>query len=247
MSELVGKVGIITGASSGIGKATAVALARKGVKVVLAARRKERLEVVRDQIESQGGSALAVQTEITDSRAVDSLVKRAMEKFGRVDILINSAGIMPLSFMKSTRIAEWDETIDVNLKGVLYGIAAVLPIMLNQKSGHIVNFSSVAGRRIMATGIVYSATKAAIDIISEGLRAELSPSTGIRITVICPGTVVSEIRDGIADEEMKRLISEWKFEFLPAEAIANAILYALSQPMVVSVNDILIRPTGQPR
>jgi NADP-dependent 3-hydroxy acid dehydrogenase YdfG len=247
METLAGKVGIVTGASSGIGEATAVALASKEAKVVLVARRLERLKALKDRIENLGGEAIVIEADITKRFAVEAMAMSTVETFGRIDILVNNAGILSASMIKDLRVEEWERNIDVNLKGMLYGIAAVLPVMIKQGSGHIINISSVAARNVLPGGVIYSTTKSAIETFSEGFRQELSPSTGIRITVIRPGTVDTEARQGITDEEIKRSLSEWRFEFLRPEQIAAAILYAIAQPPEVSVNEVLIRPTRQPR
>jgi NADP-dependent 3-hydroxy acid dehydrogenase YdfG len=248
MKQLTDKVAIITGASSGIGEAAAVALAHHGARVALAARRIERLETLKQRIESEGGEAIAVKVDVTRRTEVENLVEKTLQAFGRIDILINNAGIMPLTFMKNLHVDEWERTIDVNVKGVLYGIAAVLPTMMEQKSGHIVNISSVAGRKVLPGGAVYSASKFAVGALSEGLRQELSPSTGIRVTIIEPGAVATELTQHITDEEVKESFSSYlTFERLTAEDIADAIVYAVTQPPNVSVNEVLIRPTRQPR
>ncbi len=248
MDTLTNRVAIITGASSGIGEAAALALAHHGAKVVLAARRADRLEALKKQIEQNGGQAIAVQTDITQRNQVETMAEKAVRAFGRIDILVNNAGIMPLTFMKNLHVEEWERTIDVNIKGVLYGIAAVLPVMLEQGSGHIVNISSVAGRKVLPGGAVYSASKFAVGALSEGLRQELSPSTGIRVTIIEPGAVATELTQHITDEEVKESFSNYlTFDRLTADDIAAAIVYAVTQPPNVSVNEVLIRPTGQPR
>lgn len=248
MTELKDSVAIVTGASSGIGEATALALAGQGVRVALAARRVERLEALKTRIEANGGSAIAVGTDVTRRADVESLARRTVDTYGCIDILVNNAGIMPLSYMKNLHVDEWERMVDVNIKGVLYGVAAALPVMLKQGSGHIVNISSVAGRKVLPGGAVYSATKFAVCALSEGLRQELSPATGIRVTVVEPGAVSTELTQGITDEEIKESFSAYlTFERLAAEDIAEAVLYAVSQPPNVSVNEILVRPTRQPR
>ena len=244
--NLQGKVAIVTGASSGIGEATALMLAKEGVKVTIAARRAERLDELRKKIEEAGGEALPIVTDVTHRTAVNYLAEHTKEKFGSIDILINNAGIMPLSMMKNLHVDEWEKMVDVNIKGVLFAIGAVIPVMREQKSGHIINISSVAGRKVMPGGAVYCATKFAVAALSEGLRMELSPSDNIRVTSIEPGAVDTELIDTITDDEIKENMG-WLEKLTPlrAEDIAEAIRHALTQPKHVSINEVLIRPTGQ--
>ncbi|MCZ6918665.1 MAG: SDR family oxidoreductase [Gemmatimonadetes bacterium] len=241
------KIAIVTGASSGIGEATARALAGAGARVVLAARRTDRLDALRAEIEGSGGSALAVTTDVTDRGAVEALASRTLEAFGRIDILINNAGIMLLSPIRRLMVDEWDRMIEVNVRGALYCIASVLPAMLEQGAGHIVNVSSVAGRRPMPSGTIYSATKFALRAVSQGIHLELSASDKIRVTDIEPGVVATELTDHITDEETGRRFEEnWKTkEALGATDVADAILYAVGAPHRVNVNEILVRPTDQ--
>ena len=245
--SLKDKVAIITGASSGIGEATAHRLAESGARVVLAARRVERLEALAADIERREGTALVAPTDVTDERSVQRLARTALDAFGRIDILINNAGIMPLSPISKLKVAEWDRMIDVNIKGVLYCVAATLPTMLEQGSGHIINVSSVAGRRPFPSGAVYSATKFAIRAISQGLRLELSPIKGIRVTDIEPGVVATELTHHITDNETANRFQEMWAEKTPLESIdiAETILFVLSRPDHVNVNEILVRPTDQ--
>ena len=245
--SLKDKVAIITGASSGIGEATARRLAESGARVVLAARRVERLEALAADIEHHQGTALVAPTDVTDERSVQRLARRALDAFGRIDILINNAGIMPLSPISKLKVAEWDRMIDVNIKGVLYCVAATLPTMLEQGSGHIINVSSVAGRRPFPSGAVYSATKFAVRAISQGLRLELSPIKGIRVTDIEPGVVATELTHHITDNETANRFQEMWAEKTPLESIdiAETILFVLSRPDHVNVNEILVRPTDQ--
>ena len=242
------KVAIITGASSGIGEATARRLAESGARVVLAARRVERLEALAADIEHHQGTALVAPTDVTDERSVQRLARRALDAFGRIDILINNAGIMPLSPISKLKVEEWDRMIDVNIKGVLYCIAATLPTMLKQGSGHIINLSSLAGRRSFPSGTGYSATKFAVRAISQGLRLELSPIEGIRVTDIEPGVVATELTHHITDNETANRFQEMWGEKTPLESIdiAETILFVLSRPDHVNVNEILVRPTDQP-
>ena len=245
--SLKDKVAIITGASSGIGEATARRLAESGARVVLAARRVERLEALAADIERREGTALVAPTDVTDERSVQRLARTALDAFGRIDILINNAGIMPLSPISKLRVEEWDRMIDVNIKGVLYCVAATLPTMLEQGSGHIINVSSVAGRRPFPSGTVYSATKFAVRAISQGLRLELSPIKGIRVTDIEPGVVATELTHHITDNETANRFQEMWAEKTPLESIdiAETILFVLSRPDHVNVNEILVRPTDQ--
>ena len=255
MNTLSEKVCIVTGASSGIGEATAVALAGKGAKVVIAARRADRLDDLAGRIEQAGGAALAVACDVVERGQVKSMVEKTMEAFGRVDVLINNAGIMPLAPLVKCRIDDWDAMIDVNVKGLLYGIGFVLPIMLAQKTGHIINVSSVAGRRLFNGGAVYCGTKHAVHAISEGLRGELSERAAtdgnqIRVTIIAPGVVKTELPESIRDEETRE-VSRQYYDGLPgaltSEDIASSILHALQAPPHVDINEILIRPTAQVR
>ncbi len=241
------KVAIITGASSGIGEATARRLAESGARVVLAARRVERLEALAADIELREGAALVAPTDVTDVRSVRQLARTALDAFGRIDILINNAGIMPLSPISKLKVEEWDRMIDVNIKGVLYCVAATLPTMLEQGSGHIINVSSVAGRRPFPSGAVYSATKFAVRAISQGLRLELSSTEGIRVTDIEPGVVATELTHHITDKETANRFQEMWAEKTPLESIdiAETILFVLSRPDHVNVNEILVRPTDQ--
>jgi len=246
--KLKNKVAIITGASSGIGEATALALAAEGAKVVLAARRLDRLENLKIKIEASGRSALCVKTDVVNRDEVENMAKTALDAFGKIDILINNAGLMPLSYMKNLHVEEWDRMIDVNLKGALYAIAAVLPDMQQRKSGDIVNISSIAGRKLFPGAAVYCATKFGITALSEGMRMELSKPYNIRITSIEPGAVATELTQTFTDQE---LIDQWNdgrrdhLVPLKPEAIANAIVFALTRPEGVSVNEILVMPTMQ--
>lgn len=241
------KVVVITGASSGIGQAAAVRLARGGAKVVLSARRAERLKETVDTIVKDGGTASYFETDVVSMNEVQALADFAVETYGTIDVWVNNAGLMPLSFLNKRKVHEWDQMIDVNIKGVLYGIAAAVPIMERQQSGHIINVSSVAGHRVGMAGAVYSGTKFAVRAITEGLRMELSPTSNIRATIISPGLVETELLTTITDEDaMSALKSRASSQALQSEDIANAIFYAIDQPDRVSVNEILIRPTTQP-
>ena len=242
------KVVIITGASSGIGYATALSLAKEGAKLVVGARRTDRLEKLVKEIEENNGEILSQKFDVTKKSDCDDLVNTAIKKWGKVDVLINNAGLMPLSFVKNLKVDEWDQMIDVNIKGVLYCTAAVLPHMRESKSGHIINISSVAGRIVFPAGSVYCATKHAVTAFSEGLRQELSPRNNIRVTTIEPGVVSTELTNTITDESLEKFVeTSKKMEALKAEDIASAIIFAINAPDHVSVNEILVRPTTQDR
>ncbi|MYB30607.1 MAG: SDR family oxidoreductase [Cenarchaeum sp. SB0663_bin_5] len=245
---LTDKVAIVTGASSGIGRATAQSLAKKGVRVVLGARRRDRLDELASEIQSVGGQALSFVTDVAQRQSCEDLIRYAIEQWGRIDILVNNAGLMPLSFIKNLHVDEWDRMIDVNIKGVLYCTAAALPHMLTAKSGHIVNVSSVAGRIVFPAGSVYCATKHAVTAFSEGLRQELSTRKNIRVTCIEPGVVATELTSTITDESLQEYVEgAKKMAALQSQDIADAILYAVFSPNHVNVNEILIRPTAQER
>ena len=240
------KTVIITGASSGIGQATAKKLAHKGMNIMLAARREERLIELKQEIEAAGGRAEYLVTDVTSAEEMEKLALKTIERFGQIDILINNAGLMPLSYLNKKKIDEWDRMVDVNIKGVLYGIAAVLPHMEEREEGHIINVASVAGHAVRPSTAVYSGTKFAVRAITEGLRLELNPAHNIRATIISPGIVATELTDSITDEDArdsfkKRGISNP----LQSEDIAEAIAYAIEQPNAVDVNEIVIRPTQQ--
>ena len=244
---LKNKVALVTGASSGIGYATAVALSKAGAHVAAGARRVERLKDLEKEMSNSRGAEIIIHSLDVSSRAnCNSFVDAAIKKWGTVDILINNAGLMPLSFFKNNKFDEWEQMIDVNLKGVLYCTSAVIPYMLEKESGHIVNMSSVAGRVVFAGGTVYCATKHAVAAFSEGLRIEFSSRSKIRVTCIEPGAVSTELLETITDESMTRFIeASKKMESLQAQDIADAILYAVQAPLHVNVNEILIRPTQQ--
>jgi len=242
------KVVIITGASSGIGKATALALSKAGAKVAIGARRTDRLEQLENEIKQKGGEVFSQKLDVTKKDECTTFVENVLKKWGSVDILINNAGLMPLSFIKNLKTDEWDQMIDVNIKGVLHCTAAVIPHMTEKKSGHIVNISSVAGRIVFPAGSVYCATKHAITAFSEGLRQELSPRLKIRVTCVEPGIVATELTNTITDESLQGFVDNAKkMGSLQAEDIANAILYAVESPSHVNVNEILVRPVTQDR
>lgn len=243
MSEIQNKVVIITGASSGLGEATAQRLGANGAKLMLAARREDRLKELVDAIAKSGGTASYRVTDVTDCAQVESLAQETLTTYGRIDVLINNAGLMPLSPLDQVKVEEWDRTIDVNIKGVLYGIAAVLPIMRQQKSGHIINVSSVAGHKVFSGSAVYCATKYAVRAISEGLRLESNGE--IRSTNISPGAVATELTTTITDLDTAAKMKALYAIAIDADAIARAIAYAIEQPSDVDVNEIIIRPTRQ--
>ncbi|WP_319408403.1 SDR family oxidoreductase [uncultured Desulfosarcina sp.] len=240
------KVVAITGASSGIGEATGRLLAGRGARVLLGARRMDRLETIRGAIQSTGGVAQIHPLDVTRRKSVEDFVKHAKQTFGRIDVMVNNAGIMPLSPMSQLKVDEWERMVDVNIKGVLYGIAAALPFFTEQGAGHFVNVSSVAGKVVFPGSAVYSGTKFAVRAISEGLRMENLP--GIRSTVIFPGIVVTELANSITDEQMARNIRERRDAFaISPDAIARAVAFAIEQPDDVDVNEIVVRPIKQDR
>lgn len=247
MKPLENQVAIVTGASSGIGEATAVALAEAGARVVLAARRKDRLGNVKKKIDDTGGEALLIQTDVRVRAEIETMVAQTKKKWGRVDILVNNAGAMLLSFMDKLKVEEWEQMIDLNLKGVLYGIAAVLPIMREQRRGHIINISSDADRKVFPGSAVYSATKAAVTLLSEGLRFELArEQMPIRLTSISSGAVATELAKHITDKDIFDVFrSHPPIEFMKPVDIAAAVMYAVTQPPHVDINNILVRPTQQ--
>ncbi len=248
MMSIKEKTVIITGASSGIGEATAMKLAREGANVVLTARSEDKLKDLRSKIEKEnGGRAIVVPADVTKKEDLKKVVDETKKEFKTVDALVNNAGLMPLSYVKNLHTDEWDKMVDVNIKGVLNGVAAVLPTMMEQKSGNIINISSSAGRKIYPGGAVYCATKSAVRMFSEGLRQELAPNFNINVTSIEPGFVDTSLTETITDEEIKEdLLSNFK-EMTPLEAedIAEAIFYSMSQPKRANINDVYIMPTDQ--
>ena len=243
-----GKVAIVTGGSSGIGYATALALSRAGARVAAGARRTDRLESLKKEIESSGGEAMVQALDVTKKAECDAFVDAVTKKWGAVDILVNNAGLMPLSFFKNMKVDEWDRMIDVNIKGVLYCTAAAVPHMMEKKSGHIVNISSIAGRVVFPAGSVYCATKHAVTAFSEGLRQELSTRSNIRVTCIEPGVVDTELNDTITDASLQKFVEAAKqMQSLHAGDIANAIVFAVDSPAHMNVNEIMVRPTAQER
>jgi NADP-dependent 3-hydroxy acid dehydrogenase YdfG len=239
------KVVVITGASSGLGESTARLLSGNGAKVVLGARRKDRIDAVVKDITANGGSGLGFKTDVTKRGDVEALVKGAIDKHGRIDVIVNNAGIMPIAPMAALKVDEWDRMIDVNIKGLLYGVAAVLPQMRKQKSGHIINLASVIGIKVFAPGgVVYGATKSAVRVLTEGLRMELH-SENIRCTMISPGAVATELPESSSEEETRKNLREFYKIAIPADSIARAIAYAIEQPAEVEIDEVVIRPTAQ--
>src|SRR5271165_4708019 len=237
--NIAGKVIVITGASSGLGEAAARHLSAAGAPVVLGARRTDRLDAIAKELTERGGEVLTLATDVTKREQVSKLVDTAVEKFGRIDVMINNAGLMPQSPLERLRVDEWDRMIDVNIKGVLYGIAAALPHMKQQKAGHIINVSSVAGHKVGPGFAVYAATKHAVRALSEGLRQEVKPYN-IRTTVISPGAVATELPTSVTEPDVAERIRTFYGEIaIPAES------FAMSQPEEVDVNEILFQPTRQ--
>ena len=244
-SNIAGKVVVITGASSGIGESTARLLAGKGAKVVLGARRMERIDAVVNDIRNVGGSAMGFKTDVTRRDQVEALVQGALREHDRIDVMVNNSGVMQIAPVAALRVEEWDRMIDVNIKGLLYGVAAVLPVMQRQKQGHIINLASILGFKVLAPGgTVYSATKFAVRAVTEGLRIELRADR-IRATMISPGTVASELPEGSSDEATRQQVRELYKVAIPVETIAHAIAYAIERPPEVEIDEIVIRPTAQ--
>ncbi|MBS2969812.1 SDR family oxidoreductase [Metabacillus sp. KIGAM252] len=248
MNSIKGKTAIITGASSGIGEAIAKKLASEGANIVLAARREDRISTLANELkESYSSEVLAITTDVTSKEDVEQLAKQAKEKFGQVDILVNNAGVMLLSFLKNDLVDQWEKMVDVNIKGVLFGVHAVLPGMLEAGRGHVVNVSSVAGHEVFPTSAVYSATKYAVRALSMGMEKELA-ETAIKVTNISPGAVQTELTNHITDEEVqgmfKKMVPE-DMKPLEAKDIAEAVFYAVSQPDHVNVNEVIVRPVNQ--
>ena len=244
-ANISGKVVVITGASSGLGEATARHLAALGASVVLGARRVERLQALVDEITGKGGKALALATDVTDAAQVQALVDAAVGRYGRVDVILNNAGLMPHSPLARRKIDDWDRMIDVHVKGVLYGIAAALPHMQRQKSGQFINVSSVAGHKVGVNNAVYAATKTAVRVISEGLRQEVKP-WNLRTTIISPGAVATELPKSVTEPDIAQGIGQFYEHYaIPADSFARTVAFAISQPEDVDINEILFRPTRQ--
>ncbi|MFD7394460.1 SDR family oxidoreductase [Streptomyces virginiae] len=236
------KVVAITGASSGIGEATARRLAADGHRLFLGARRTDRLDALGREIDEAGGTAAFRRLDVTDAADVRAFVAAARDRYGRVDVLVNNAGVMPLSPLDALKVDEWDRMIDVNVRGVLHGIAAALPLMRAQGGGHFVNVASVGAYEVSPTAAVYCATKYAVRAISEGLRQE-SDGT-VRVTLVSPGVTESELAEGISDPAAREAMRAYRAVALPASAIAGAIAYAVAQPAEVDVNEIVVRPAA---
>ncbi|MDP1509304.1 SDR family oxidoreductase [Paenibacillus sp. CMAA1739] len=244
MVNIKGKVVAITGASSGIGEATARLLAHHGAHVVLGARRTERLEALISEIRSKGGTADYQQLDVTKRDQMEKFIQFAEKRFGRVDVIVNNAGVMPLSKLEALKVEEWDRMIDVNIRGVLHGIAAGLPIMKKQGFGQFINIASIGAYSVTPTAAVYCATKYAVRAISEGLRMEVGGD--IRVTLVSPGVTESELADSISDEEARQGMIEYRRISISPDAIARSILYAMEQPADVDVSEIIVRPTASP-
>ena len=243
--NIEGKVIVISGASSGLGEAAARHLSAQGAIVVLGARRADRIQSLADELNNKGGKAQALSTDVTKHAQVKALVDAAVQTYGRIDVLINNAGLMPQSPLDRLKLDEWNQMIDVNIKGVLYGIAAALPYMKEQKAGHIINVSSVAGHKVRVGGAVYAATKHAVRVISEGLRQEVKPYN-LRTTIISPGAVDTELPNTISEPDVARGMQQYYKDYaIPADSFARAVAFAISQPEEVDINEILYRPTKQ--
>ncbi|SHN36766.1 NADP-dependent 3-hydroxy acid dehydrogenase YdfG [Duganella sacchari] len=244
MNNIENKVVVITGASSGLGEATARHLAARGAAVVLAARRTDRLEQIAADIRSAGGKVEVVATDVTSRAQVQALIDTAVSVYGRIDVLVNNAGLMAIAPLDEVKVEEWDRMIDINVKGVLYGIAAALPQFRKQNSGHFINVASVAGLKVFSPGgTVYSGTKFAVRAISEGLRHEVGGS--IRTTTIEPGAVDTELKLGSSHQQSAQFVNEFYKLAIPADSVARAIAYAIEQPADVDINEIVLRPTVQ--
>jgi NADP-dependent 3-hydroxy acid dehydrogenase YdfG len=244
MNGIEGKVIAITGASSGIGEATARLLAARGAHVMLGARREDRLAALSDSISQGGGSARWQPLDVTRMTDMQSFVDAAQAWHGRLDVLINNAGVMPLSALEARKIDEWDRMIDVNIRGVLHGIAAALPHMRARRRGQFVNLSSIGGHAVSPTAAVYCATKFAVRAISEGLRQEVGAD--IRVTILSPGVTTSELAETITDPAGRAAMRDFRSIAIPADAIARAVAYAVEQPDDVDVSEIIVRPTASP-
>jgi NADP-dependent 3-hydroxy acid dehydrogenase YdfG len=244
MSTIAGKVVVITGASSGLGEATARHLSALGASLVLGARRKDRLDSLVTELTEAGGRAVAFATDVTRIEDVNALIQGALDSYGRVDVLINNAGLMAIAPMTEGKIDEWDRMIDINIKGLLYGVAAALPVFQKQQSGHIINIASVAGIKVFSPGgTVYSGTKYAVRAITEGLRHELGGA--VRTTIVSPGAVDSELKLGSSHPASAQAVGEFYQQAIPADSVARAIAYAIEQPADVDINEIVLRPTVQ--
>ncbi|MBB3114065.1 NADP-dependent 3-hydroxy acid dehydrogenase YdfG [Paenibacillus phyllosphaerae] len=244
MSGIKDKVVVITGASSGIGEAAALLLAERGAKIVLGARGMERLEALAERIMERGGKAVYMSTDVKRRGDMSNLVALACEQYGKLDVFINNAGVMPISPLDELRVEDWESMIDINMKGVLYGIAAALPIFRKQGFGHFVNTASTAGHKTVPNQSVYSGTKFAVRAISEGLRQEAGKQ--LRVTIISPGIVQTNFTEGVTNKEVRDRLTAIRDELaMPPDAVARAIAFAIEQPSDIDVNEIVIRPTAQ--
>ena len=242
--NITDKVVVITGASSGIGEATARHLATQGARLVLGARRLDRLELLGSELRAEGANVQVKAIDVTSLEDTQSLVQAAVQAFGRVDVIMNNAGVMPLSRLDALKIDEWNRMIDVNIRGVLHGIAAVLPLMQKQRSGQIINMASIGAHAVSPTAAVYCATKYAVLAISEGLRQEVGGN--IRVTVISPGVTTSELAHSISDPAGKSQMQAFRKIAIAPDAVARAVAYAMAQPADVDVSEIIVRPTASP-
>ena len=244
MSNIAGKVVVITGASSGIGEATALLLAEREAKVVLGARRSDRLEALAARIADAGGEVASARTDVRRRDDLSNLVKLACERYGKLDVLVNNAGVTPISPLDDLRVEDWEEMIDINIKGVVYGIAAALPVFRKQGFGHFVNTASTAGYKTVPNQSVYSGTKMAVRAISQGLRQEAGDK--LRVTIISPGFTRTNFAEAVTNPEVKAQLAESREKFaMPPDAIARAIAFAIEQPAEVDVNEVVVRPTAQ--
>ena len=238
------KVVVITGASSGLGEATAYHLASMGAKIILGARREDKLKTIVEKIKSSGAEADYLVTDVSKEDSVKALVQKAVDTYGRLDVMINNAGLMALAPVSALKVDEWDRMIDINIKGVLYGVAAALPVFEKQETGHFINISSVAGLKVIPAGAVYCGTKFAVRAISEGIRMEVGEK--IRTTCIEPGAINTELKHGTSDAGASAFLDDiYKNVSIPSDSIARAVAYAIEQPNDVDINEIVVRPTAQ--
>ncbi len=246
--RIEGKVALITGASSGIGEALAFRLSEEGAAVILGARREDLLEETCKKINERGGKAICLKTDVAYRGDLERLVKFGLDKFGQIDILINNAGVMPLSYVENLDYEGWEDMVDINFKGVLHGVAAVLPHFLDKNDGHIINISSDAGQNVFPGGAVYCATKLAVNAFTEGLRQELSPRKGIRVTCVMPGATLTELANAIEDPKVQE---DWQknqkkdMRMLLPEDVADTVLSAITTSKRACINEVIIRPTDQ--
>jgi NADP-dependent 3-hydroxy acid dehydrogenase YdfG len=244
MSGINNKVVAITGASSGIGEATALLLAERGAKIILGARRSDRLEALAARIAAAGGEVVQARTDVRRREDVSDLVTLGCERYGKLDVLVNNAGVMPISPLDELRVEDWEAMIDVNIKGVLYGIAAALPVFRQQGSGHFVNIASVSAFRVVPNQSVYAGTKMAVRAISEGLRQEAGDN--LRVTIISPGLTQTNFADSMTNPAVKAQLEESRDTIaMPPQAIARAIAFAIEQPADIDVGEVVVRPTAQ--